>query len=147
MKQLLGSSQVVAGTIFAIIGAIAIVLSLRYPLGTATAMGPGYFPLLLGGLLVFLGGGAVVQALATRNFLPLGPFDAVPLFFMLAAVVAFGLLVEDWGLVAALAALVALTCYARLKSKPVEVLMIFVSLSVLVVVIFVYGLGLQFRVF
>ena len=45
-----------AGLIFVAFGIAAIVLGSGYPLGTAARMGPGYFPRILGILLIVLGG-------------------------------------------------------------------------------------------
>ena len=45
-----------AGVLFVAVGIAAIVLGSRYNLGTAARMGPGYFPRILGMLLILLGG-------------------------------------------------------------------------------------------
>ena len=37
------------------IGAAAMFIARNYPFGTALRMGPGYFPMLLGGLLILFG--------------------------------------------------------------------------------------------
>ena len=37
------------------IGAAAIFVARNYPFGTALRMGPGYFPVVLGGLLIVFG--------------------------------------------------------------------------------------------
>ena len=53
----------VAGLIFLAFGIAAIALSSGYPLGTAARMGPGYFPRILGILLVVLGAALTLRAL------------------------------------------------------------------------------------
>ena len=47
-----------AGLVFVAIGLVALIQVRRYPIGTLTAMGPGYFPLILSVLLVGLGLGS-----------------------------------------------------------------------------------------
>ena len=44
-----------AGLLFVALGVLAITVGSRYNLGTAARMGPGYFPRILGMLLVVLG--------------------------------------------------------------------------------------------
>jgi len=70
----------------------------RYPIGTAASMGPGYFPLLLSGVLLLLGLAAVLQALRLRGRQPReldasAPRHALkPVIFILLANIAFGVL-------------------------------------------------------
>ncbi len=44
-----------AGLLFILIGALAVVFARDYPMGSAMRMGPGYFPTILGGILFLLG--------------------------------------------------------------------------------------------
>jgi hypothetical protein len=53
----------VAGLLFAGVGILAIIIASNYPLGTAARMGPGYFPRILGILLILLGGALALRAL------------------------------------------------------------------------------------
>ena len=53
-----------SGALFIAIGIATIVLGSRYTLGTAARMGPGYFPRILGILLIALGGILAVRATA-----------------------------------------------------------------------------------
>ena len=64
-----------SGVLFVALGVAAIVIGSNYTLGTAARMGPGYFPRILGILLIVLGG-----ILALRATAHCGPADpAVPL--------------------------------------------------------------------
>ena len=56
--------EVGAGALFMAFGAAVLVYAQQYDLGTATQMGPGYFPSLLGGLLMLLGAIAMRAGLA-----------------------------------------------------------------------------------
>ena len=48
-----------AGVMFFAFGVAAIVIGTAYPVGTAARMGPGYFPRILGILLIVLGAAAL----------------------------------------------------------------------------------------
>ena len=74
----------------------------RYQLGTAFRMGPGYFPLVLGGCLVLLGVLVVVEGLRGRGE---GRDRRVPwraIVLILGAIIFFGVTVRGLGLVASL---------------------------------------------
>jgi hypothetical protein len=59
--------DLLAGGTFVVIGLAFAVPSGRYELGSALQMGPGYYPLVLGGLLVVLGVGVAVEGLLRRR--------------------------------------------------------------------------------
>lgn len=50
-----GRQDFFAGTIYAAFGLAAILIGRDYEMGTATRMGPAYFPSVLGGLLLLIG--------------------------------------------------------------------------------------------
>ena len=132
-----------AGLIFASIGALAAAGAQQYRLGTALRMGPGYFPTLLGIVLVLVGLASVVQGLrADKEDDPISKHDLAPLFFILAGIVGFALTVERFGLVAAIFVLVGLSCFMRLRSHPIEVLVTYLVLVTFSVGVFVKSFGL-----
>ena len=145
--RLRNSKHLFAGLIFFATGISALVLSSNYSLGTATNMAPGYFPTILGIVLVGIGGLAIVQSLVIDMQDPVANLEFVPLFFLISSVVAFGLLIESAGLVVSTFVLVALSSYSRLFSKPLEILIIAAALSILCVGIFVYGIKLPMKAF
>ena len=59
--------DLLAGGTFVTVGLAFVVASSRYELGSALQMGPGYYPLVLGGLLVALGVGVAVEGLFRRR--------------------------------------------------------------------------------
>lgn len=93
-----------------------------YTVGTAARMGPGYFPLLLGLLMLLLGMLITYKSLVTETESgdKLGRWAWRPLFFILAANVAFGVLLgglpriglPPMGLIAAIFVLVLLASLA-----------------------------------
>jgi len=136
-----------AGLIFTAIGLVALGLSFEYRLGTATRMGPGFFPLCLSVLLIVLGIAAAVRGLRASMVEPLGRWPLVPLVFVMCGVIAFGLLIDWKGLAVAVLVLIVLACYQRLRSRPLEVALIAALLIAMTVGLFIYGLGMPFYLY
>ena len=120
-------------------------LALGYRYGTAQRMGPGFFPIWVGGLLGVLG--FVVMA---RSFVIKGPsIDRIgmrELLVTLLAVAIFGVVLANFGLVAAILALVVVGAMADSSSRPLETIALAVFLAAFSVGIFVYLLGLPLQV-
>jgi hypothetical protein len=55
-----------AGLMFVAFGLVFMLVSLRYPQGSASQMGSGYFPTVLGGLLAVLGGAVFLRAFISK---------------------------------------------------------------------------------
>src|SRR5947208_6863261 len=87
-----------AGLIFIAFGVAAIVIGNNYALGTAARMGPGYFPRILGILLVVLGAGLSLRALKIKGD-PLPQWHWRPMLIVLGSVIVFGIVVTRLGLI------------------------------------------------
>ena len=135
-----------AGLMFFGFGLAAMVLAFGYPLGTAARMGPGYFPRVLGGLLMLVG-----AVLSLRSFKLQGPavspiaWKAVGL--VLGAVSLFAAIVNTAGLVVATTALIVISGLASKEFNLKESLISSVVLSTAAVLLFIVGLKLQFPIF
>ena len=130
-----------AGLIFVAFGIAAMVLGKDYPLGTAARMGPGYFPRILGILLIVLGGALAVRALQIRGT-PLPGWKWRPVLVVLLSVVLFGLVVTRIGLVLATIGLIVAASAASHEFRPREALVSGILLAGLAVGVFVLGLKL-----
>ena len=135
-----------SGVVFLLIGAAAL-LSLPRPLGSLAAMGPGYFPMILGAGLVLMGSLAIAFSMRRAIATTVAPLPIVPACFVLGGVVAFALLITETGLAVSLLVLVAASCYARLIRRPIEAVLIYVALLPLTWVIFVYAVQLPISLF
>src|SRR3546814_19925453 len=105
----------VAGALYVSFGALVAIGSASYDLGTAQRMGPGYFPLALG--LLLMGVGLLVAASALGAAGPrteLGHWPMGTVAVVLLSVVLFGLLLRPPGLL--LAATVLILASARAHS-------------------------------
>ena len=136
-----------SGLIFLAIGAFGMIDGARYRLGSATHMGPGYFPFVVSAIIALLGVASAVTSLRATPPKRVVVWHLIPLICVMAGIVAFGLLVERAGLVLAIAAVVVLGCYQRLLSRPWEVLVIGIVLVVMSVGLFIHGLGMPWQTF
>jgi hypothetical protein len=130
-----------AGLIFVAFGAAAIVLGSGYPLGTAARMGPGYFPRILGILLVVLGGALAMRALKLKGT-PLPGWKWRPVVVVLGSVVVFGLVVTHIGLVLSTVGLIVAASAASTEFRWKEALVSGILLAALATGVFVIGLKL-----
>ena len=132
-----------AGLALVVVGAVAYVMALGYPMGTALRMGAGYFPQVLSALLVLFGIVLILRALRSTDSVT-GPVSWRALIIMPIALALFGFLVDRAGFVPAMFALVFCSAAAGKEFKVLEVLALAIGLTALSVAVFIYGLGLPY---
>jgi hypothetical protein len=115
--------DLLAGLLFLAFGAAALWFGQSYAFGAATRMGPGFLPNVLGWLLVGLGAFIAVRALVVGG-VPIPRIHLRPQIMIIAALLAFALLVERLGLMAAAAAVVVLGSLASREARPLEIIVI-----------------------
>ena len=131
-----------SGVLFAAVGAATLVLAARYTLGTAARMGPGYFPRILGILLILLGSILALRALRTSGA-AIPRFQWRPLLVVLGSVVLFGAIVRVAGVALSTVLLIVVASAASHEFRPRESIIVGVLLAALAVGVFVIGLQLQ----
>ena len=131
-----------AGVHFVAVGIAAIVIGANYPLGTAARMGPGYFPRILGILLILLGSALALRALKLKGD-PMPRWHWRPTIIVLGSVVLFGAIVNSVGLALSTVILIVLSSAASPEFRPKESLVSGIALAVLSISVFVIGLKLQ----
>ena len=136
-----------SGVMFMAIGIAfaAIVKYYEYPMGSSSRMGPGYFPFVLGIIMSLLGIAIVIESFATEGP-PISKFAWKPLFWILGAVVLFGLIAKFAGLALSIIALVVISAYGGGEFKVKEAVIASLILAVFSVAVFVYGLKLPFPI-
>ena len=134
-----------SGVMFCGLAAVAILAARGYSSGTAGKMGPGYFPLLLGGLLAALGAILIGRSLVLSGE-SVARFHVVPLAMVAAAVCLFGVMIEPLGLVLSLAVLTLLSAFAGAQFRLLETVALAAALIVFSVGVFVYALGLPLNI-
>src|SRR5687767_3612315 len=107
-----------SGTMFLVIGVGAAVIADGYQRGTASKMGPGYFPFWLGVLLTLLGLVVLINSFKRGNSDDESTeWDFKTLGKVLLAVVLFGALLEPLGLALSLIVLVMVSSFASHQFK------------------------------
>jgi hypothetical protein len=141
--------------VFALAGLAGIVVGRGLTVGSIARMGPGFFPLLVSGGLVAIGAGLILRGVRRRSVRQ--PFGWETTAWLMAALVAFALLIEDAGLIAAVAAasLLASAALRRAEARAgvarprratvVEGLALAAVLSAGSALVFALGLGLPLR--
>jgi putative tricarboxylic transport membrane protein len=137
------TKDILAGSVFVAFGLAFSITATSYQIGTTLQMGPGYFPLVLGGLLAFLGVVIVAKGLLAGEGGAIGAIPWRAILLILGAVMFFGLTVRGLGLVPSLFATVLLSTLAAQRTRLIMAVPIAVGLTVLCVVIFVLGLNLR----
>jgi len=143
---LAGGTFIALGLAFALGGS-------RYEMGSALKMGPGYVPVVLGGILTVLG--AVIAVQAFRGGDPhvretkdeRGPVPWVRGGMLVAAIVFFGATIEGLGLAPTLFVTTFVAALAGHRVGPLKALAISVGLTALSVGIFVGLLQLRLPLF
>jgi hypothetical protein len=140
------SKDLTAGGMFMAIGLFFALDSLLYlRIGKALSMGPGYFPLIMGGLLLALGALIALRAFG-RPPEPFGPILWRGLALVLGSIVFFAVTVRGLGMAVALFGSVLMAAESSgLMSRRGSVILSAV-LTAFSIVVFIYLLGLPYPV-
>ena len=135
-----------AGILFVALGIFFSGYGIRYKFGSAANMGPGYFPTVLGILMLLLGAIVTLMALSSKaKEDPVEKFDWPATFWVLVPILLFGILLKPMGLVFSLLGLVLASSYASPEFHWKSALINAIVLMILCFGIFIYGLKLQFQ--
>jgi hypothetical protein len=129
-----------AAILFLTIGIAGIYFGRELNFGTAAKMGPGYFPTVLSGIIVFIGAIVGLKSLAIEGP-AIEPVRLRPVIFILVAVLAFGFLIEQIGLAITTTGLAIFAAYARNDVNLKEALILAVVLAAFAIGVFAYALG------
>jgi len=140
------TKDLLTGVIYAGVGLTAVVIAHGYRMGTATNMGPAYFPMILGSLLVLIGATAIARSFFTPGE-PIGGFAYKSVALVLGALILFGLLLRTAGIVIALMVLVMVGSYASIRFRPWVALALAAGLTLFCVAAFIKGLNVPLPLF
>ncbi len=126
------------------IGGTFVALAGDLELGTATRMAAGYFPRLLGILLMVLGALISLKGSLTpkKKREPLYQFDLKRLIILCAAVLAFAATLQ-FGLLIAMSLMVGIACLANDRPSLKETLALIVAINTIIAIIFIGALDLE----
>lgn len=132
---------------FILVGLGFSIVSATHKMGTASRMGPGYFPFWLGVILVIIGVVVLLGSISRKaRHNPVERWDVKSILWILGSVVLFGLLLNLLGLVIALMVLVFVSSKASHEfnwwgTGVNAILLVAISMA-----LFVYGLNLQIKI-
>jgi hypothetical protein len=134
------------GVMFFAVGAVAIVAAWDYPFGSTLRMGPGYFPVTLG--CIMMGFGLLVMLQGLRNNEKIqGNWSLRALIILPLSLVVYGFLMEVAGFIPALIALIFISAASGEEFKLKEVLLLTAILLAIAWTIFIWGLSLPYPMF
>ena len=146
MRQTVDSTNLICGGLFILFGLFFGWQSLGLEIGTAFRMGPGYFPLMLSGLLILFGLIVVVQAFRASGE-PIGTIAWRGILFILAAPIFFGITVRGLGFVPSIFFTALIASFASAKMSISWALVLSFILTIFSTLVFSYGLSLPFQRF
>ena len=144
--DLRNNKDFLAGLLFIVIGGLAVVVARDYPMGSAARMGPGYFPTILGGILVLFGVYVMVRGIFSGGKVK-GEWGWKPLALITLSIVLVGFLMDRLGMVPALVVMFFVAALAGHEFRFKEVLLLTVLMSAFAAGVFVYGLKLPYPLF
>ncbi len=144
MNQRGNRPDLLAGLIFIAIGAVGLWLGRVLETGEASAMGPGYMPRIVAGLVLAIGMGVTMLGLAR----PAEDVDAIrlrPLLIILVSVAGFAYAAGSLGFVIAVAWLIGIGSLADSEARLREIAASIVLLTIFGILVFILGLGVQMK--
>jgi hypothetical protein len=132
-----------SGVMLLAIGVAAIGIARSYPLGTSLRMGPGYFPTMLGGLLVLGGLYLAFKGLRSSEMIEPG-WSPRALVVLPVSLVVFGYLMDHAGFIPAIVVLILGSAAAGREFRLVEMVLFTAALTILSIIVFVWALGLPY---
>jgi len=140
MLQVKSPQDLGAGILFILIGAAGVIFGRDLAMGTAGRMGPGYFPTLLSYLIIVLGLIVAGRGLTIEGP-PIERMQFRPIFFVIAAILAAGFLLNLVGLALTAVAVTLISAYARSEVNLRETLLLGAGMAIFTVIVFVYALN------
>ena len=142
----INTRDVAAGLLFIAIGGFFALNSwFNLRMGTALNMGPGYFPLLLGLILIGFGVAIAVNAVNKPAEL-IGKVSIRGIVLVIGAVLVFGFTARRLGLGPSLFVTTFMASMSTERATLISSILLSIGLSVFCVLVFVYALGLPYPV-
>ena len=141
MNIIRNPKDVMSGLLFIALAALFAWQALDLPMGTAVRMGPGYFPMVLAGLMGLLGLIVLINGLRFPGEMPSGVAWRA-LAVLTLAVAFFGFAVRPLGFLPALAISVFVSALASTKFRLLTALANTAVMTLFAWVVFIKGLGL-----
>ena len=132
-----------SGIMLIVIGVTALVIARNYPFGNSLRMGPGYFPIVLGSILVLFGLWFLAKGFRSTEKIEPG-WSLRALIVIPVSLVLFGVLMNYGGFVPALVVLIFGSALASDEFNLIEVVLLTIGLTIGCIAVFIWGLGLPY---
>jgi hypothetical protein len=143
MLRIKSPQDIGAAVVFMGIGLAGLYFGSDLAFGSAGRMGPGYFPMILSSLILGIGVIVGLKALTIEGP-PIEAMHLRPILVVVAAILAFGYLIDRIGLALTAALLTVMAGFARRDVNLLETALLAVGLALFSVGLFVYGLSQPF---
>ncbi|SMQ72889.1 Tripartite tricarboxylate transporter TctB family protein [Devosia lucknowensis] len=135
-------NDLAAGGMFVAFGGFFALQALGYEFGTPFRMGPGFMPVVLGGILVALGIAVAAKGFGKPDDGEAAPWPWRGIALVLGTIIFFGATIRGLGFVPVVLLAAFATALSSRKNNVVQALIISVGLTFLCYLIFVVGLGM-----
>jgi hypothetical protein len=135
MREMMRRS-LLGGLFCVLFGGFVVWQGFTYRMGTLSSMGPGFLPVMLGGLLIVIGIAMLIQSIWETA--PLQDVNVRPLVFVSLAIVGFALTINRFGFLPAATVTVLLAGMAQRRINKLHIALLTVGLIVVVYGIFAY---------
>ena len=136
-------TNLLAGVIFIAFGGLFALGATGYAFGDPVRPGPGFYPLVVGALLVLLGVAIIVSSVVEDDEGPVTRPSWRAVILIVGGVVVFALTVRGAGLIPATFLAACLASLASRATSPVAAIVMAAGLTALSVLIFVVALSLR----
>ncbi|MGE0150667.1 MAG: tripartite tricarboxylate transporter TctB family protein [Parvibaculaceae bacterium] len=142
------TKDIASGAFFILAGLFYGALTLsNLRIGQALNMGPGYFPIVLSGLLVVMGAVVAFRGLTTGSGQPFGVVAWRGAIVITVAIVVFTLTFEWLGILVSSALTAYIACFSSSDMRPLKALFVSLGISVFCTLIFHYLIRLPVPLF
>ncbi len=135
-------NDLASGAIFVAFGAYFALEAMRYEFGTPFRMGPGFMPIMLGGILVALGVAVAAKGLGRPDEDAPAPWPWRGIVLVLGTIIFFAATLRGLGFLPVVLISGFATAISSTRNTVLSALVVSVGLCILCTLIFVVGLGL-----
>ena len=135
-------NDLVSGAIFIAFGAYFALEALRYDFGTPFRMGPGFMPVVLGGILIALGIAVAAKGMGKPDEEAAPPWPLRGIVLVLGTILFFAATIRGLGFIPVVLIAAFATALSSSRNTWLSSLIISAGLCVLCLLIFVVGLGM-----
>jgi len=142
MALIASRNDLASGAIFVAFGGFFVIEAMNYQFGTPFRMGPGFMPIVLGGILAGLGVAVAAKGLGKPDEEEAPRWPVRGMALVLGTIIFFAATIRGLGFIPVVLISAFGTALSSRRNSVLSALVISVGLCVLCTVIFVVGLGL-----